>query len=123
MNPKQFLQIGGVVLVVVGILGFIGVLGPTADRSIFGETWFFDNVENWAHLIIGVVGLIASYTLGAAHQKMLTQAVGVFALLVAVYNLFGTNLGGANLQRPLDFILHLVVGVWAMWAAMNKKVA
>lgn len=121
MNSKQFLQIGGGVLVLVGVLGFIGVLGPTADRSIFGETWFFDNVENWAHLIIGVVGLIAAYTLGAAHQKMLTQAVGAFALLVAVYNLFGTNLGGAALQRPLDFILHLVVGVWALWASMQKS--
>lgn len=123
MNPKQFLQIGGIVLVVVGILGFIGILGPTADRSIFGETWFFDNAENWAHLVIGIVALIAVYTLGAAHQKMLATVVGVIALLVAVYNLFGTSLLGANLERPLDFILHLVIGVWALWAAMGKKAA
>lgn len=121
MNPKQFLQIGGVVLVVVGILGFIGVLGPNADRSLFGETWYFDNAENWAHLVIGAVGLIAAYTLGAAQQKMLTQLVGAIALLVAVYNLFSISLLGATLQRPLDLILHLAVGVWAMWAAMKKS--
>ncbi|MEK9147909.1 MAG: hypothetical protein AAB650_00555, partial [Patescibacteria group bacterium] len=57
MNPKQFLQIGGVVLVLVGILGFVGVIGPTAESSLFGGAWWFDNAENWAHLVLGVVAL------------------------------------------------------------------
>jgi len=35
MNPKQFLQIGGIILVLVGILGFF-VIGPTPEKSLFG---------------------------------------------------------------------------------------
>jgi len=60
MTPKQFLRVGGVVLIVVGILGFAGVLGPTADKSIFGANWWFDNGENWVHLILGIVAVIAA---------------------------------------------------------------
>ena len=63
MNPKQFLLVGGGVLVLVGLLGFFGVIGPTAGQSIFGSTWWFDSGENWAHLVIGVVGLIAAFVL------------------------------------------------------------
>lgn len=121
MNPKQFLQIGGIVLVLVAILGFIGVIGPSIEASIFGEAWWFDSGENWAHLLFGVVALVAAFTLkNASAQKNLVLLVGVLALLVAVYNLFSTNLLGTNLESPLDLLLHLVVGVWALWAALKK---
>jgi hypothetical protein len=36
MNPRQFLIVGGAVLVLVGVLGFVGVIGPTPSDSIFG---------------------------------------------------------------------------------------
>lgn len=120
VNPKQFLQVGGIILVVVAILGWLGVIGPTADRSIFGGTWYFDNAENWAHLVLGVVALVAAYMASASLQKNLTMVVGVIALLAFVWNLFSTSLDGAMLQRPLDTILHLAIGVWALWASMKK---
>lgn len=122
MNAKQFLQIGGVVLLLVGILGFIGVIGPTADQSIFGDFWWFDNGENWAHTILGIVALIASMSLGMGAQKMLTQLVGVLALFFGVYNFFSESFYGANLESPADLILHLVIAIWALWAAMQTEV-
>ena len=118
MNPKQFLQIGGVVLVVVGLLGFVGVIGPTSEASIFGSAWWFDNAENWAHLVIGVVALIAQAALGMQQQKMLVQVVGWVGVLVGLYSLvIGPSFLGANLENPADTILHLVIGGWALWAA------
>ncbi len=120
MNPKQFLTIGGAVLVLVGILGFVGVIGPTADKSIFGSTWWFDNGENWAHLILGVVGLIAAFTFPAAAQKPLVMLLGLLGIFVAVYNFFSTKFLGSNLESPADLILHAVVGIWALWASMGK---
>lgn len=121
MNPKQFLTIGGSILVVVGILGWF-VLGPTADKSIFGETWWFDNVENWAHLVLGIVALIAAFFLPESSQKPLVIVVGAVALLVGVYGLFGTEsmLLGANLENPADTILHIAIGAWAIWAGMKE---
>lgn len=117
MNPKQFLTIGGIVLILVGVLGAIGVIGPTADQSLFGAAWWFDTAENWAHLVIGVVGLVSAFILPAATQKGLTMIVGVVAVLAGIYSLFYPTLLGANLENPTDTILHLVVGVWGIWSS------
>src|SRR5437773_938080 len=104
MNPKQFLLIGGAVLLLVGILGFVGPIGPTAEKSIFHSFWWFDFGENWAHTILGVVALIAAFVLPANLQRPLVMLVGVLALFFAVYNVFSTNFLGANLESPADLI-------------------
>lgn len=121
MNPKQFLLAGGVVLVLVGLLGFFGVIGPTGEESLFGDAWWFDNAENWAHTVLGVVAVLAGLALGAEGQKPLVVVVGVVALLVGVYGMFKPDLLGANLENPADTILHLVVGLWALVAGLGKK--
>lgn len=122
MNPKQFLQWGGAVLVLVGVLGFIGVLGPTAEKSVFGSAWWFDNAENWAHLVLGVVGLLASKYFAAPQQKQLVMLLGVVGVLIGLYSLFGkSELLGANLENPADSLLHLAVGAWALWASCMCK--
>lgn len=123
MTSKQFLQVGGGILLLVGILGFIGVIGPTADKSLFGSFWWFDNGENWAHTILGIAAILASFSLPAALQKSLVMAVGFLALFFGIYNFFSTTFYGASLESPMDLILHLAVGVWALWASMGDKLA
>lgn len=121
MNPRQFLLVGGAALAIVGILGFVGVLGPTAGQSLFGETWWFDNPENWAHLVLGVVALVAAFVVPAGIQKPLVMILGIVGVLVGLYSLFvGEAFFGANLENPADTILHVVVGVWALLASMKK---
>ncbi len=122
MNPKQFLTWGGAVLVLVGILGYVGVIGPTADRSLFGPMWWFDNPENIAHTVLGIVAIIAAYVIPVNLQKWLVVAVGVLAVVIGLYSLVGeTTLLGANLENPADTALHLVVGAWALWAGLRKE--
>lgn len=121
MNPKQFLLIGGIILIIVAILGFFGVIGPTPERSIFGDFWWFDNGENWAHLSIGIVGVISGYSLPTPAQRSLVVVLGVIALYFGIYNLFSTRFLGTNLERPADTILHLAIGVWALYASMGKQ--
>ena len=121
MNSKQFLKIGGIVLVIVGILGFF-LIGPTSDRSIFGSAWYFDNGENWAHILFGVVALVALTALkNEAVQKKLVMLVGILALLVGVWGFFSSNFLGANLENPLDNILHLGIGAWALVSVKGGK--
>jgi hypothetical protein len=121
MNPKQFLVIGGIVLVLVGILGFVGVIGPTAADSIFGATWYFDDAENWAHTILGVVALVAAFAFPARAQKPLVIVVGLVGILFAVINLFTTKVGSANLEQHADTVLHAVVGIWALVAGFRGR--
>ena len=122
MNSKQFLILGGIVLVLVAILGMIGIIGPTADQSIFSGNWWFDSAENWAHLVLGVVALIAAFVLPAGLQKPLVILVGLLAVVVGLYSAFvSTMLLGANLESPADTVLHLAVGIWALLAALMGK--
>lgn len=119
---RQFLFIGGLILILIAILGFAGIIGPTQEKSIFGDNWWFDNGENWAHLVIGIVGLIAALVLPANLQKLLVIVLGVVAVLVGLYSLIiSTDFLGSRLQNPLDTILHLGVGAWALIAARGRK--
>ncbi|TSC63794.1 MAG: hypothetical protein G01um1014106_389 [Parcubacteria group bacterium Gr01-1014_106] len=121
LTPKGFLQVGGIVLIVVGLAGFFGIIGPAPDSSLFGEAWWFDNVENWAHLVIGVVGVIAAFMLTDPNmQRQLVMVLGIVALAVGVVNFFTTSFLGANLESPADLILHLVVGAWALAASWKR---
>lgn len=126
MNPKQFLLIGGAVLAVIGVVGFLGIIGPTPDQSLFGQAWWFDNGENIAHLLLGVVALAAAYVLGDVWQKWLVVVVGAVGILVGLWGFLVSggsvpNFYGANLENPADNILHLAVGAWALWAALWGK--
>jgi hypothetical protein len=122
MNPRQFLLLGGAVLLLVGLLGFefLGVIGPTAEDSIFGDAWWFDDGENWAHTILGVVGIIAGLSFPANAQRGLVFLLGLVGVFFGVYNLFSTTFMGTNLENPADTILHFAVGAWALFAASRR---
>lgn len=117
MTPKKFLLWGGLVLAIVAFLGFWGVIGPTAEDSFFGASWWFGNGENWAHLIIGLIAFIAGFALPTGSQRGLVIIVGIIAVLIGVYSVFRQEFLGANLENPADTILHIVIGLWALLAA------
>jgi len=126
-TPKAFLKIGGIILLIVAILGFIGVIGPT-EESLFGPAWYFDEAENTAHFLLGVVALILFHFGSEGVQKSVVQILGVLGILVGLFSLFGpvttgVSLLGAQLQNPADTILHLIVGIWALCAGfcLHKK--
>jgi len=109
------------VLVLIAVLGYVGVIGPTPDASIFGSFWYFDNLENIVHLVLGVVALGAVFALPGSLQKPLVLLVGVIALVAGLWSLLvSTSLLGAGLENPADTVLHLVVGAWALWAGSRS---
>lgn len=72
MNPKQFLLIGGIVLLALGIVGFLGVFNDT--KSAF----YLDQGENVAHTSLGIIAIAASFLISDAMlQKWLVAVVGV----------------------------------------------
>src|SRR5215475_4554349 len=125
MNPKQFLTIGGAILVLLGILGVLGVFNQSATP------WFWlDAGENVAHLFLGVVALAAVFVPGlnsalAPYYKPIVILVGIIALFFGVYGFIvagaaaPNTFGLTNLESPSDNLLHLVVGAWALAAALR----
>lgn len=124
MNPRQFLLLGGIVLLLLAALGF--TLMGTPETSPLGKAFYLTPGENIAHLALGVVALAAYWGLKDAKLvRDLVIVVGVVALLAAALGFLSSgneapNVGVANLENPLDNILHLVVAVWAFAAAFMK---
>ena len=120
-NSTKFLQYRGAVLLLVGIVGYIGVLNSV-------EIFSLDAGENIAHSVLGIVGLAAGFGLKDAKiHRWLTILVGVTALFFGLYGFilpsggvlsngaFATPnfYGLANLENPADQLLHLFVAAWA----------
>lgn len=120
MNPKQFLQIAGVVLIVLAVVGFV-------KPDLAGDLLNFDAAENWAHLLLGVVALVLAPLALGDLKKWIVAVIGVVALAFAVLGFMARGnpppnfYGVTNLENPIDNVLHLVVGVWALLAAFGKK--
>lgn len=118
MSPKQFLLWGGIILVVLGILGFLNFR--------LGGALYFDAGENWTHTILGIVAIAAAYRLGESAQRSLVWIVAVVALFFGIWGFVVAGrpapnfYGLTNLENPIDNLLHLVVGIWAILAARAK---
>ena len=123
MYPRLFLIYGGAVLLLLGIIGYLGVFSKVKTP------WFWlDSDKNLAHTFLGIVALAAMFVPGLntalrPYYRVIVPLVGVLALFFAAYGLL--NAGGAapntfgvsNLENPSDNLLHLVVGVVALVAA------
>lgn len=130
VSPSGFLRYGGIVLLVVGILGYTGVTNGI-------EFFQLDAGENAVHTVLGIVALAIAFGLKNEQlQKWIVVLVGLLALVATVYSLItpsgafaaatgfkSPNAGFTNLENPADTVLHLVVTVWALAAAFMKQEA
>jgi small-conductance mechanosensitive channel len=124
----MFLTVGGAVLLLLGIVGFLNIFTEDA------YPWFWlDGGENVAHAFLGIVALAAVYVPGlnsalAPYYRPIVILVGLIALFFGVYGFVvagdtsGANTFGlSNLESPADNILHLVVAAWAFASAFMGR--
>ena len=124
-TPKGFLMVGGVVLLLVGALGFF-ILNGSAAQSALGSFFWLDNSENYAHVLLGVVALAALYVPGlnsmlAPYYRWIVILVGLIALFFGVYGFIASGsapntFGLTNLELG-DNLLHAAIFAWAFLAA------
>ena len=126
-TPRMFLIVGGAVLLLLGIVGFLGIFSKTSTPA-----FWLDSGENFAHVGLGVIALAAVYVPGLndilrPYYRWIVILVGLLALFFAVYGvLVGNNaepntFGLANLENPADNLLHLVVALWAFLSAAPER--
>lgn len=104
---KTFAMVLGVVLLLVGILGY--VLNPTGGLLL--GIFAVNAPHNAIHLVTGIAGLAAAF-MGWA--RLFCQAFGVIYLLVGVLGLVATDGSGMLLgmvhNNMADNLLHLAIG-------------
>ena len=122
-TPRGFLIVGGAVLLLLGLLGFVILKDPSL--SFF----WLDSSENIAHIALGAVALAAVFVPGLntalePYYRWIVILVGVIALFFGVYGFLlpagspaaQNTFGLSNLELG-DNLLHLVVAAWAFLAA------
>lgn len=110
----------GVVLLLVGILGFIPGI-TTSDQMLLG-IFHVNALHNIVHLVSGVAGIWAAKN-GAKAAKMFFQ---VFGVIYAAVTLLGFYYGDAAIlglvsNNTSDTYLHLVIAVAALYLGFAKK--
>lgn len=129
-TPKGFLTYGGVVLLLLGLIGFFALNNATSSPA-----FWLDNGENYAHLGLGLIALAIVFvpglnTMFEPYYRWIVILLGIVALFFGIYGFVvagdtsGANTFGlANLESPADNILHLVVAAWALYAAWRPAAA
>lgn len=122
-TPRGFLTYGGAILLLLGIIGFLGVFN---EESV--PAFWLDAGENIAHTFLGIVALAIVFVPGLntalePYYRPIVILLGIVALFFGLYgfvvagNAAPNTFGLSNLESPADNILHLVVGAWALYAA------
>ena len=118
----------GAVLVVAGIIGFFYNAEFTSDESVRDSVFGILDVNGWhnlVHILTGVLGLLA-FGAGAYAARSYAMALGIVYLAVAVWGFIVGNGDSILSIIPVnteDNILHLMLGVAGVWAALVTPAA
>jgi hypothetical protein len=115
MNIKKLAKVFGIVLVLVGVLGFVmggeGLLLGMFDAA---------TLHNTVHTIAGILFLIAGFKTEALSRTMFKVLGIVYAIVTVLGFLQGGVLGFFSVTM-MDNILHLIVAVLALWVGFGMK--
>ena len=121
-RPRQFLLLGGTLLVILGLAGVAGLLGSISQASLFNPPYWI----NWFHLMFGIIVFAIAFAGGRTLQSAMTLAAGGLGSTLGLSGLlFGSyaakRYNMPDLADPSDHFGHLTVGVLALWAWSNRK--
>ena len=125
-TPRMFLIVGGVVLLLLGVVGYLNIF----TKAAFPQ-FYLTPGENVAHVALGIIALAAVFVPGlnaalAPYYRWIVLLVGVIALFFGLYGFVVANnpdpntFGVANLEI-VDNIIHLVVAAWAFASALATR--
>ena len=122
MQYKQFLWWGGISLLAVGLLGFVG-LGPTPDSSLLGGWLYFDVNQSLIHLVFGLLAMLAVKFDYEPVYRYFTALIGVIGVSLAAYSIYRINAPTPNIfilniETPLESFVYLVFGLCALWVVL-----
>ncbi len=111
---KLYAQVVGVVLLILGVIGFF-------TQSLLGVRT--TPVHNLIHLVSGAWGAYAGFANGLGGPKTYAQIFGIIYTVVGVVGFLSPSLltGLSVPVNSLYNIIHLVVGLWGLYAGFMAK--
>jgi hypothetical protein len=114
---KKMALIFGIVLLVVGVLGFVPVV--TNNMMLLG-IFMVDPMHNIVHILSGVLAIAAAMGTGS-YASLYFKVFGVVYALVAV---LGLVMSGNVLGMPMnmaDHVLHVAIAAFALYVGFAVK--
>jgi len=111
---KTYAQVVGVVLLIIGIVGLVTSTLLGAKTTV---------VHNLIHLVSGAIGAYTGFS-GSGYRTF-AQVFGVIYTLVGVLGFITPpTLAGLGVPvNPIYNLIHLVVGLWGLYAGFSKELA
>ena len=114
---KTLAWVFGVVLTLVGVLGFVP--GLTTNDMLLG-IFMVGGLHNLIHLVTGLAALAAA--MGYFSPKMYFQIFGVvYGIVTVVGFVQGDTVLGLIMVNMADNLLHLVIAAVALYAGFMMK--
>ena len=114
---KTLAWVFGIVLMLVGILGFVP--GLTTNDMLLG-IFMVGGLHNVIHLVSGLAALAAAW--GMFSSRLYFQVFGViYAIVTVVGFVQGDTVLGLITVNMADNVLHLVIAVVALYAGFAMK--
>jgi hypothetical protein len=118
MNAKSVAMWVGVVVLVVGLVGFVSPLVP--DGKVLG-LFLVDPLHNVVHILTGALAILAARS-SEASVRTYFKVFGVVYALVTVLGLTtGTGLLGLLPVNAADNVLHLVLALLFLYYGFGGK--
>lgn len=116
---QKILMIFGVILVIVGVLGFIP--GITNDDGKLLGIFTVDTLHNIIHLASGILA-IAFARMSAGQASMFAKILGIVYALVAILGLLdGSSVLGLIDVNMADNVLHVLLAVVFLYGGFSKS--
>lgn len=112
MLVKPLTWVLGIVLLVVGVLGFVL---PSPLLGLFEV----DTIHNIVHILSGVVGLWAAST-GYQYSRLFLMIFGLVYALVAVLGFMSGSVLGLFVVNAFDNYLHAAIGAVCLISAFGS---
>jgi hypothetical protein len=109
-NPKNLLLFAGTGAVILSLLGYLGILGPTPERSIFGEFWWLDNNQNTLHFVAGLGSIISAMLLSKPRQEGVVWFLSIISIIWAIYSFIANHLLVGSPLNSIEEILYFTMG-------------
>jgi len=118
MNLKSVALYAGIVILVVGLVGFVPALVP--GGKVLG-LFLVDPFHNIVHILTGALAIVAAKSSDKA-ARMYFQIFGVVYALVTVLGFTtGTGLFGLIPTNLADNLLHLIIAAVYLYYGFGAK--
>lgn len=115
MTTYHYLKFGGLILVVLAVLGAAGILGPTADQSIFGQGWWMGYSEIVIYGLLGIADMVVAHKASSLIQYRMVLIIGFLSLLMAGHTFIVRQpVVWAEFQIPGDLTFFLFFAIWGI---------